>query len=478
MSERPITFPKIREGFYRNAETGVHAFKVSGGYLPCTENRYGTSVPITDGPCATLKQARGIVARTALRLRDEINAAHAAALAEDAERLVASDGRDALIHYWTPADGDDVSACGVNIMTTPYTFGSPEWSEVTCKPCEATRPAEDGALTTYGAALDVERAEDVAEIRESDHAEALAEERRRFGIAVGDLVVFADPDDTGIDTDTVWRVSAVHAVGTINAYADLTGHAHDGRSASYFDRLAPAPRCTVTRWGGAEHGFSTAPVDAGADRADEWFRCGRLRSDAVHNTDRARAERTIHAARDHVGVATGTPYGGEWPGTTVVTGSPALRVKDLVKPVRSNSGMAWHVTAIDGDRVQIDLVRGSLLGPHWETREDVEFVSRPAPADVNDESAWAGYVATLPAPSPEAMAEVAVEVSTWTSHRANAVEGFKHAARTLWSLRADGMALPGSDEYRALRSSMRTFRDLIATCDRQNDALRREITHA
>lgn len=490
MTERPITFPKIRTGFYRNAETGVHAFKVTGGYLPCTENRYGTSVPITDGPCATLKQARGIMAVHAGRARDKVAAAyveaigewidraeraalvagastsradaarrelqagnldmalmqiglmegftadriHAAARTEDAERLVEKDGADALVHFWTQDAGDELSACYVNIMTTPYTYGSPEWSEVTCKPCLSTQMTDIEADAYYSRLR-----EEPTRVHyiEQARSEAVAEDRRRYGFTVGDLVVFADPDDTGIDTDTVWRVSAVHAVGTINAYADLTGYAHDGRSASYFDRLAPAPRCTAAR---SERGHEFTHVLTPA-----LVQCGKLRTDEVHNTDRARAERVIHAARDHGGAAAGTPYGGEWPGTTVI-----------------EPKTPGHIPA-------------EMLGSQLHAYVEALALAPAAPADVNDDAAWAGYAAALPAPSPEALAEVAVEVSTWTAQRRAAVEAFRSTARTIWSLRAEGLALPDSREYECLRAGMRHFRELIDICDRQNDALRREL---
>lgn len=74
------TLAKVSEGYWRNAETEVHVFTVTGGYLPCTTNRYGTSVPITSGPAATMKQARGIAERWAARVRDDITAAHTEAL--------------------------------------------------------------------------------------------------------------------------------------------------------------------------------------------------------------------------------------------------------------------------------------------------------------------------------------------------------------------------------------------------------------
>lgn len=46
-----------------------------------------------------------------------------------------------LIHHW---DGTRApSDCGVDVFTTPYTFGSPAWTDVTCGACLPHRPADD-----------------------------------------------------------------------------------------------------------------------------------------------------------------------------------------------------------------------------------------------------------------------------------------------------------------------------------------------
>lgn len=53
---------------------------------------------------------------------------------------------DDIVHYWPgaapgPAEFvSDHSNCGVNIVTTPYTFGSSVWDEVTCGQCLTTQP--------------------------------------------------------------------------------------------------------------------------------------------------------------------------------------------------------------------------------------------------------------------------------------------------------------------------------------------------
>ena len=52
---------------------------------------------------------------------------------------------------------------------------------------------------------------------------------------------------------------------------------------------------------------------------------------------------------------------------------------DVVKIVRNgNTGdREWKVTSIALPRVEVDLTRGSLLGPQWENLSDLVVVRRP-----------------------------------------------------------------------------------------------------
>jgi hypothetical protein len=43
-----------------------------------------------------------------------------------------------IIHHWTGTA--EPSACGVNVVSTPYTYGSPEWNDVTCTDCLTKAP--------------------------------------------------------------------------------------------------------------------------------------------------------------------------------------------------------------------------------------------------------------------------------------------------------------------------------------------------
>jgi hypothetical protein len=109
------------------------------------------------GPTGYVRAEKWLIAKD----RDE-------ARGMDAERInaIAEQGDtedDDLIHFWV---GDRTpSACGVDIWTTPYTFGSPVLAEVTCETCKGREQhrqfvARVGALDEF-------------------HDEALAEDSRR-----------------------------------------------------------------------------------------------------------------------------------------------------------------------------------------------------------------------------------------------------------------------------------------------------------
>lgn len=46
-----------------------------------------------------------------------------------------------VVHYWPM--GTEPSACGVNMFTTPYTFGASDWADVTCGDCKLEQPAQN-----------------------------------------------------------------------------------------------------------------------------------------------------------------------------------------------------------------------------------------------------------------------------------------------------------------------------------------------
>jgi hypothetical protein len=123
------------------------------------------------------------------------------------------------VHYWPAADGrstdkqyGDLSACGVNIMTTPYTFGSPEWDEVTCGQCLTVQPPadEDPRCETCG--------ENLREI-----------ERGTLGHIPGDPCAPVDPDER-IDITPAGR-DYLMATEVIAGSRDVGGMTGAGKTA-------------------------------------------------------------------------------------------------------------------------------------------------------------------------------------------------------------------------------------------------------
>jgi hypothetical protein len=57
-----------------------------------------------------------------------------------------------------------------------------------------------------------------------------------------------------------------------------------------------------------------------------------------------------------------------------------LRVNDVVRIDRGDGGkggLPWKVLRVEGNRAQVDLVRGSLLGPQWENVSDLTRITTP-----------------------------------------------------------------------------------------------------
>jgi hypothetical protein len=137
---RPITFPKTADGEWTNRETGVSVARRYPNGLAKYEVRLPDRVGCS--PVAyrsSLARARAIAEVYVRIARVHANVAYVEACREDAERMAESQDDD-LIHLW---DGTRApAACGVAVWSTPYTFGSPDMAEATCKAC---LPAAAGA---------------------------------------------------------------------------------------------------------------------------------------------------------------------------------------------------------------------------------------------------------------------------------------------------------------------------------------------
>lgn len=517
MTERPITFPKTDDGVWTNRETGVEIQKEDGGYRPYRPTPNGKWIGISLAK-RTLADAKSeAVSYIDGSLRFSIAAAYVEAVAEHVERA-ARKAEEAGAPTWR-ADAAR--------RMTQYDNGSSSWLAATINEVRRLEEWTAEYAHTWGRGLSIDAAHaqalELADERREDEwnkqayakavelglledgemcgpyddpretaaarallddlrGEAEREDWRRHGVKVGDLVVFTDPEGLGIDTDTVWTVVQTWNRGTINASADLDEHPHGQmRSASYFDRLAPAPRCTKFVGWSDQHEFDDQPSDV-----KDPVRCGRLRSDECHNTDRERAARTIHAARNHEGAPAGRPV--EWPGTTVIrgetgSGKSEMTAEDLREHIDlskadvdrqfaayANAYAAEHGAAPVGSCRhcgQSESDHGArLYCPIGCGRFAAVLAVPAAPAELDDDTAWAQYAAALPEPTDAQIEAVAAEFAdTYTAARVAAVDGFRNAARTLWTLRSLGRARRESAEYIALRQAMTTFRRVIRTYD-------------
>jgi hypothetical protein len=110
--------------------TGAHVGHMKAVTAECREEETGPSSDM-DWTAGQEERAAGLPSAQAADYSDEPSA-------------------DKLVHYWPAADGrstdkqyGDLSACGIDIAKTSYTYGSPKWDEVTCGQCLTMQPPVD-----------------------------------------------------------------------------------------------------------------------------------------------------------------------------------------------------------------------------------------------------------------------------------------------------------------------------------------------
>jgi hypothetical protein len=85
-----------------------------------------------------------------------------------------------------------------------------------------------------------------------------------------------------------------------------------------------------------------------------------------------------------------------------------------------------------------------------------DFIAVTAPADVDDDAAWAEYCAALPDPTDAELAAVLADHhNPYAEQIADCDEGFRTSARMIWKSRAAGQFGPLSYSY--LRTAMNTY---------------------
>jgi hypothetical protein len=228
--------------------------------------------------------------------------------------------------------------------------------------------------------------------------------------------------------------------GALEEFHDEALHEQAKRDAAQVIAGARGECSKAYGWS-APHAFEAEPIEVNPEGYDEFERCGKTAGDPVHISAEARA--------------------------------PELMVGDPIRIVRGGrqlgSGLDWIVTAVsdDGQQVQVDIARGSLLGPQWENRSDVRPVRSsglpPVPAELDDDEAWAAYSRAYSTPEAERVIAERGADEPYAAQRADAVETFKRAARMIWRIRAAGhtdqLHLDLIDNGRA---TMRTLRRIIA----------------
>jgi hypothetical protein len=325
--------------------------------------------------------------------RQTTEQAHAEALAIDAERtsFLAGQGDtedDGLIHFWV---GDRTpSACGVDIFTTPYTYGSPVLAEVTCEACKdrySTRWAE------------------------------LTAELGKF-VRGEEPYAYPSTEPEPCTCDDPAQRMYPHA-----AHREALGGFRENGEPVWFEGRTWTVEHVVT--GEAGRTCLTLDVDDAAGPYE--VRC--VYADDVVADNHAEA---LHeqAKRDAAQI-------------------------------------------IAGARVLQD----ERCGCHAPARLVASHGIPAVPADLDDDAAWAAYCTALPPATDRQIADVLAEYGDpYAALRAEAVEAFKLAARSIWKIRAHASHDQLTELHAGLivnmRSQMRTLRGVIEMYDMLTESWR------
>jgi hypothetical protein len=384
----------------------------------------------------------------------EVDAAHGEALAIDAERtdFLAEQGdteEDDLIHFWM---GDrSPSACGVNISTTPYTYGSPVLAEVTCDECKSreqhrqtnAQAAQQAADELHAEALLMDgertaaRSSVFAAVRMVARRAAASPEQRAAADEAwtrGFGAPLHDPDPT----------PASHREA-------LAGFREHGEPVWFVGRTWTVEHVVTGEGGRTCLTLAEVGDDAGRERAnvqnvyaDDVL--ADSHDEALHELAKRDAARTIAASRGECTKAHG------WSAPRVFESEPIeLNPEgyDEFERCGKAAGDSAHISASIPE----------------------------VPADLDDDAAWATYCTALPPATDQQIADVLAEYGDpYAALRAEAVEAFKLAARSIWKIRAHAPRDQMTELHAGLivnvRSQMRTLRVVVETYDMLTESWR------
>jgi hypothetical protein len=356
------------------------------------------------GPTGYVRAEKWLIAKD----RDE-------ALALNEARSPRTDTQDSedddLIHLWTGTRAP--SACGVDIWTTPYTFGSPVLAEVTCDACKdrySTRWAE------------------------------LTAELGKF-VRGEEPYAYPSAEPESCTCDSPSQQMYPHA-----AHREALGGFRENGEPVWFEGRTWTVEHVAIGVGGRT--CLTLEVDDAAGPYE------------VRNVyaDDVLADNYAEADPDRV------------------DGSPECSPECLMpRAADADQGhladcpaKAYLVAKQDAARVIAE-----ARAPQGSTGPGIPEV----PADLDDDAAWAAYCTALPPATDQQIADVLAEYGDpYAALRAEAVEAYKLAARSIWKIQAhaprDQMTELHAGLIVSLRSQMRTLRGVIEIYDMLTESWR------
>jgi hypothetical protein len=225
--------------------------------------------------------------------------------------------------------------------------------------------------------------------------------------------------------------------------------------------------CTAAHSWTEPHLFEDDEIELNREGYDEYERCGKPADDPLH-IEGAHAA-ALRSNDQHDYLAQSEKLG------------RARRVREIRENARragQRMGLREALQAVkDEDHAEaITMDAARIIEAARAPQNAIGASLPPAPEDVSDDEAWAAYCAAMPAPSDDEITAVLAEYGNpYAGARAQAVDAFKGAARTLWRMRAEGGGRLHRDVERSIRRSMKLARDVIGVYDALTEQWRADL---
>lgn len=410
MTKRPITFPKTSDGVWTNGETGVIVrLELDGsGYRPMRPTQRGSWIGISVA-VRTLAEAKHKAARYIDgSFRHTIGEAYTEALAEHIDRAEAQ-AAAAGLPTWRADDAR-------RQMTYASAAGAEYWYRATL-----------ADIAVMGEAVARSAAETDAALIDEAHDKAPAEEHTRAELRASSDYYSREAAPLCL------RADGRHVAHMRAADAECRDDQDEyvaqviAGSGERVEIGADGCGCLVT----AEITANGADVE-GTERVDHRDNCWNRFSEGDVIVHKDPMVDTRHWRIDSIRRSTGLPS-------------------------EMSVGLSLHPQTTVGE------TRTSMyLSTIVEYYRVVAPPLPPAPADVNDDTAWAAYCAALPTPTTDEAAAVLAEYGDpYADEMAMCRDGFRENVRMLWGMRERGTLNPTS--YKTLRGNMAIYRMCMDT---------------